>query len=139
MLNGYNVVPTTTVDVLSFYGMYTHWPSFGGVVQGTQTFDLVDPATGQPVGSFNALVGYHNSFFGGSFEEIVVTEVLSGTEGANAGETPPVGSVISAVGNLRFQTVYSAMPRKPDTPSRTNSSRRSGPSHFPPSTARPRT
>ena len=110
VLNGYNVVPTTTVDVLSFYGMYTHWPSFGGVVQGTQTFDLVDPATGQPVGSFNALVGYHNSFFGGSFEEIVVTEVLSGTEGANAGETPPVGSVISAVGNLRFQTVYSAMP-----------------------------
>lgn len=110
VLNGYNVVPTSTVDVVSFYGMYTHWPSFSGVVQGTQSFDLVDPATGQTVGSFDALVGYHNSFGGSSFKEIVVTDVLSGAEGAKAGETPPVGSVISAVGDPRLQTVYSAMP-----------------------------
>lgn len=123
VLNGYHVVPTSTVNVVSLYGMFTHWPSFAGVVQGTQSFSLVDPVTGEVVGSFNALVGKNNSFAGSLrdqlnpagtqrtvFTEIVVTEVLSGTPGAEAGQIPPVGSVISSIGDPRLQTVYWAMP-----------------------------
>lgn len=110
VLNGYNVVADSTVNVTSFYGMYTAWPSWPGMVQGEQQFKLVDPASGQTVGSFKALVGYDNSLGPSAFKEIVVTEVLSGTPGAKAGETPSVGSVISVLGDAQLGTVYSAIP-----------------------------
>lgn len=114
ILNGYNVVPSSTVDVISLYGLYTAWPSGPGTVQGNQTFDLVDPKTNKVVGSFKAMVATKNSNsigFANIYKELVVTEVLSGTPGAGAGQTPPVGSVISAaVKRGGFGSIYSAMP-----------------------------
>lgn len=110
VLNGYNVVPASALNVVSLYGQYTSWPSYPGQIQGNQTFNLVDPTSGQTVGSFKAMVGYHNSFGLTTYREIVVTDVLSGTSGTAAGQIPPVGSVISAVGDANLGTVYTAMP-----------------------------
>lgn len=114
VLNGYNIVPSSTVNVVSFYGLYTAWPSGPGTVQGNQTFDVVDPKTGETVGSFKAMIATKNSNsigFANIYKELVVTEVLSGTPGAEAGQTPPVGSVISAaVRKGGIGSVYSAMP-----------------------------
>jgi len=113
VLNGYHVVATgDPLFVGSFYGMFTNFPGFQGVVQGEQEFDLVDPDDGTVVGSFTGLVSQNNSIgFNKVYTEIVVTEVsdenLVGTE---AGDLPPVGTVLASFGTGRYGTVYSAMP-----------------------------
>ena len=44
VLNGYHVVAIGEPPYVgSFYGMFTNFPGFQGVVQGEQDFDLVDP------------------------------------------------------------------------------------------------
>jgi hypothetical protein len=107
VLNGYNVVPTTKLDAVSFYGPFTTWPGYSGV-QGVQDFDLVDPATGATVGAFRAHIrtdGYYSN------KVFQVTEVLSGTAGTGPGLTPPVGSVMSVSGDgVTRGTVYTDMP-----------------------------
>jgi hypothetical protein len=111
VLDGYNLVASSTEHVTSFYGIFNNPPATPGVVQGQQEFDVVDPVTGETVGSFDALVSNTNSFvLGGTFHEIVVTDVLAGTVGTDAGDTPPVGSLIATNHWGGFGTIYTAMP-----------------------------
>lgn len=112
VLNGYYVMATgDPLNVGSYYGMFTNFPGYQGVVQGEQEFDLVDPKTGETVGSFRGLVSQNNSVGSQVYTEIVVTEVSDeGLEGTGAGELPPVGSVLASLGTGRYGTVYSAMP-----------------------------
>jgi hypothetical protein len=112
VLNGFNVVPSSTEHVTAFYGLFTMPPATLGVVQGEQEFDVFDPTTGETVGTFEALVSNTNSFFlgGGKFQELVVTNVVAGMEGTAAGDTPPVGSLIATNQFGPFGTVYTSMP-----------------------------
>ena len=74
ILNGYNVVPSSTEHVTQFYGMTTNPPAVAGVTQGEQTFDVVDPITGETVGTFDALKSSAKLFnLGGNFVELLVT------------------------------------------------------------------
>ncbi len=111
ILNGYNVVPSSTENVTGFYGRFTNPPALAGVVQGEQEFDVVDPITGIAVGTFEALESNTNSLiFGGTYQQLLITEDLAGTVGTGAGATPPVGSVIAVIDYGRFGTFYSSMP-----------------------------
>jgi hypothetical protein len=113
VLNGYNVVATgEPLYVGSFYGMFTNFPGFQGVVQGEQDFDLVDPKTGETVGSFHGLVSQNNSIgFNKTYTQIVVTEVSDpDLVGTGAGKIPPVGSTLASFGTGKYGTVYSSMP-----------------------------
>ncbi|WP_140695288.1 hypothetical protein [Mycolicibacterium hodleri] len=111
VLNGYNVVATTPQNVTSFYGMFNMIPGGVGVVQGPQSFNLVDPKTGATVGSFDALVARNNSYgFGQTLVQLVVTSNDGGTVGTGAGQIPPVGSVIQSSGTALFGTIYTSMP-----------------------------
>lgn len=110
-LNGYTIVATSTEYVTSFYGMFTNWPAFQGVVQGEQEFAVVDPDTGETVGSFRAVVSNNNDVgLGSTYVQLVVTENISGAEGVGDGETPPVGSVIAYWGNGEYYSLYAALP-----------------------------
>jgi len=111
VLNGYNVVPSSTEYITAFYGMYTAAPAVAATVQGHQEFDLVDPVTGEPVGTFDALVSKNETdTFGGSYLNLLVTENLSGTPGTGAGDIPPVGSVMATYNIFGFGIHYSTMP-----------------------------
>lgn len=107
VLNGYNVVAASQKLVTSFYGPFVNFPAYPGI-QSEQTFNLVDPATKQVVGSFKALQSELAGI--GVTRQLVVTDVLSGRAGTAAGQIPPVGTVISSSDNLGFGTLYSAMP-----------------------------
>jgi hypothetical protein len=109
VLDGYNLIPTSPEHVISFYGVFTTPPAAPGTVQGTQEFDVVDPDTGETVGSFEALVSNTNSFIlgGGTLQEIYVTE------GTDSPETPPPGTLIARItfGKTgRFGTLYTSTP-----------------------------
>ena len=111
VLNGYYVVPSSPEHVTGWYGKFTYPPAVAGVVQAEQEFDIVDPRTGETVGTFAAVVSHTNSLiFGGSYQQLLVTADLAGTVGTDAGDTPPVGSVISTYEYGRFGAFYSAMP-----------------------------
>ena len=62
VVNGYNLVPSSTETVTSFYGQWTFWPGGPTLVQGQQQYSVVDPATNQPVGTFDALVSTGSPF-----------------------------------------------------------------------------
>jgi hypothetical protein len=111
VLNGYNVVAAgDPLYVGSYYGMFTNFPGFQGVVQGEQDFDLVNPNTGDTVGSFHGLVSQNKSIGSNTiFTQIAVTEV-TGPTGTTKGLLPPVGSVVSSYGTGRYGTMYAAMP-----------------------------
>jgi len=91
-LNGYNLVPSSTEEVTSFYGRWTYLPGAPSLVQGKQQFDVVDPVTSEKVGSFDALVsrgdGYH-------YTALLVTSNDGTNVGTGEGQVPPVGSLIS--------------------------------------------
>lgn len=109
-LNGYNLLPSSTENVTSFYGQWSNFPGGPTFVQGTQEFNVVDPATSETVGTFGALVssGTPFAFLGplsfGQYKEILVTS-------NNAGEQePPVGgSIIASQTFGRFGWSYSAL------------------------------
>ena len=104
VLNGYSLVPTSTVDVTGFYGRFTSPPAIASTIQGEQEFKVLDQ-DGNTVGTFDALVARSNSLvFGGTYQEILVTDSTA-TEG-----TPPAGSVIAAINYGPFGTFYSAIP-----------------------------
>lgn len=107
VLNGYDVVPSSTETVTSFYGRWTYLPGGPGMVQGQQQFDVVDPVTGEKVGSFDALVSRGYAF---NYTALLVTANDGGNVGIGAGQVPPVGSVIAdcTAGNIGWR--YSAMP-----------------------------
>jgi hypothetical protein len=114
---GYEIAPSSVLNVGSFYGLIITPPALTGSVQGTQEFDVIDPNTHQPIGSFDAFVSTTNSLIigGGISQQIYVTSVA---DGADPTATPPVGTVISKVtfGEAgRFGFLYSAMPSDPGT------------------------
>ena len=55
-VNGYNLVPSSTELVTSFYGQWTYWPGGPTLVQGQQQYSVVDPASQENLGTFDALV-----------------------------------------------------------------------------------
>ena len=107
VLDGYNVVAASQKLVTSFYGPFVNFPAYPGI-QSEQTFNLVDPATKQVVGSFKALQSEFTAV--GTTRQLVVTDVLSGTAGTAAGQIPVVGTVISSSDNFGFGTLYTATP-----------------------------
>jgi hypothetical protein len=105
-LNGYQIVPSSTEKVTSFYGQWAYLPGSPSVVQGEQQFDVVDPKTRTAVGSFDALVTRGDGY---NYTELLVTST-SGPSGTAAGQVPPVGSLISAFKLGPFGIGYTAMP-----------------------------
>lgn len=102
-LNGFDFVPTATEEITSVYGRWAYMPGTPGLIQGRQKFSVVDPETGDEVGTFDALVGRGNGI---GYTQLLVTS----TESAPTGPVPPVGSMIS---NLQFGPIgfsYSALP-----------------------------
>lgn len=116
VLNGYDVVPSSTELVTAFYGAWTNLPGGPTLIQGQQQFNLVDPDTDDIVGSFDALVSRGNPMtLGGTYSQLLVTDNDGINVGVDAGQIPPVGSVIAS--NLvlgKFGWSYTAMPTESD-------------------------
>ncbi len=116
-LNGYNVVPAGIETVVNFYGQWTYWPGVSSTTQGVQDYSLVDPVTQQSVGNFTALVQQGDpTSLGTRYVELLVTANDGQNVGIEAGQIPPVGSIISSWTLLgMFGWKYSSMPTSPDT------------------------
>ena len=95
-LNGFDIVPTSTEEVTSLYGRWAYMPGTPGGIAGRQQFGVIDPKTGEQVGTFDALVSRGNGI---GYTELLVTSSEGGNVGTAAGSVPPVGSLIS---NLQF-------------------------------------
>lgn len=110
--NGYNLVPSSTEVVRSFYGPWTYGPGGPTFIQGEQQYSVVNPGTQATLGTFEALVSTGTPLnMGGRYVEIVVTANEGVNVGTGAGEVPPVGSVIASAKVIgRFGWIYSAMP-----------------------------
>jgi hypothetical protein len=106
-LNGYNLVPSSTEVITSFYGSWTYLPGAPSLIQGEQSFDVVDPSTGETVGSFDALVSRGNGY---PYTEILVTANDGTNVGTGAGQTPPVGSLIATFNVAGWGWTYTSMP-----------------------------
>ncbi len=117
VLNGYNVVPASIETVVNFYGQWTYWPGVSSTTQGKQDYSLVDPNTQQTVGNFTALVQQGDpTSLGTRYVEFLVTANDGQNVGTDAGQTPPVGSLISSWTALGiFGWKYSSMPTSPTT------------------------
>lgn len=108
VLNGYNLVPSTPEDITSLYGRWTYLPGAPSLIQGAQQFNVVDPTTSATVGTFDALVSRGNGY---NYQELLVTANDGINVGTDAGQTPPVGSLIATMKfakNIGWS--YSAMP-----------------------------
>ena len=106
-LNGFDIVPTSTEEVTSFYGRWAYMPGAPGAIQGRQSFGVVDPKTGGEVGTFDALVSRGNGI---GYTELLVTSNGGTNIGTAVAQVPPAGSLIS---NLQLGLIgfsYSAMP-----------------------------
>ncbi|MBU3751723.1 MAG: hypothetical protein FGM52_15000, partial [Mycobacterium sp.] len=111
VLNGYNVVSDSIEEVTAFTGRFTYWPGMPNMLQGRQELKLVDPATKQSVGSFEALVTSGDpTSIGGRYVQLLVTDNDGTNVGTGAGQIPPVGSMISTLSLGLFGLSYSAMP-----------------------------
>ncbi|TGD85034.1 hypothetical protein BayCH28_22840 [Mycolicibacterium sp. CH28] len=106
-LNGYNLAPSSTEVITSFYGTWTYLPGAPSLIQGEQSFDIVDPSTGETVGSFDALVSRGNGY---PYTEILVTADDGTNVGTGAGQTPPVGSLIATFKVAGWGWTYTSMP-----------------------------
>ncbi|MGY4708954.1 hypothetical protein ACXDF8_05210 [Mycolicibacterium sp. CBM1] len=106
-LNGYTLVPSSTEVITSFYGIWTYLPGAPSLIQGEQSFDVVDPSTGETVGSFDAIVSRGNGY---PYTEILVTANDGTNVGTGAGQTPPVGSVIATFNVAGWGWTYTSMP-----------------------------
>ncbi|MEH3142653.1 MAG: hypothetical protein PGN37_21280 [Mycobacterium kyogaense] len=112
--NGLEVRPVGEPTITSFYGKYTMVPAFPGVLQGKQDFELVDPETGDTVGTISGLVAINNDIGSGNRSlQIVVLDVKNIAEGYEQGvdnkDIPPDGSIFAVVTNGRGGTQYSAL------------------------------
>ena len=116
-LNGYNVVAAGIETVVNFYGQWTYWPGVSSTVQGRQDYSLVNPITGDTVGNFSALVQQGDpTSLGTRYVQLLVTANDGQNVGTEAGQIPPVGSIISSwtvAGLLGFK--YSSMPTSATT------------------------
>ncbi|WP_167100568.1 hypothetical protein [Mycobacterium sp. DL592] len=110
--NGFNLVPSSTELVTSFYGQWTFWPGGPTLIQGQQQYNVVDPVTNDNVGSFGALVSTGSPFnVGSKYVELLVTSNDGTNVGTGPGQVPPVGSLISRFDLIGgFGWSYSAMP-----------------------------
>lgn len=109
-LNGYQLAPGSTELVTSFYGPWTYGPGGLNIVQGQQQYKVVDPATDQTMGTFDALVSSGNPLGLGKYVQLLVTSA-DGDVGTGPGDVPPVGSVIAQMRLMAgFGWIYSAMP-----------------------------
>jgi hypothetical protein len=117
VVNGYNLVPSSTELVTSSYGQWTYWPGGPTLVQGQQQYSVVDPATKQSVGTFDALVSTGSPFnVRSKYVELLVTANDGTNVGSGAGQIPPVGSLISTFDLIGgFGWSYSAFPTSPKT------------------------
>lgn len=117
VVNGYNFVPNSTEIVTAAYGQWTFWPGGPTLIQGQQQYSVVDPATNQSVGTFDALVSTGSPLnVRSKYVELVVTANDGINVGTGAGQIPPVGSVIGNFDLLAgFGWSYSAMPAEPET------------------------
>ena len=101
VVNGYNLVPSSTELVTSFYGQWAFWPGGPTLVQGQQQYSVVDPSTQQSVGTFDALVSTGSPFsIRSRYVELLVTANDGINVGTAAGQTPPV-ALIDAAGRRR--------------------------------------
>ena len=105
-LNGFDIVPTSTEEVTSFYGRWAYLPGAPGAIQGRQSFSVVDPKTGGEVGTFDALVSRGNGI---GYTQLLVTATEGTNIGTAPGQVPPAGSLISnlQLGPIGFS--YSAL------------------------------
>jgi hypothetical protein len=113
VLNGYNLVASSTEEITSFYGNWTNFPGGPTTVQGRQTFDVVNPETGVNVGSFDALVSSGSPLFLGTKSvQLLVISPDGPQSGTDPGDIPPYGSIIATqtFGPFGFGWSYSAMP-----------------------------
>ncbi|WP_293310702.1 hypothetical protein [Mycolicibacterium sp.] len=117
VVNGYNLVPSSTETVTSFYGQWTFWPGGPTLVQGQQQYSVVDPATNQPVGTFDALVSTGSPFnIRSKYVELLVTANDGINVGTGPGQVPPVGSLIASFNLIAgFGWSYTAMPSSPNS------------------------
>ena len=96
VLNGFNVVATSTKVVDTFTGRFEYFPGLPNMLQGRQDFELVNPTTGEKAGSFSALVTAGDpTSVGASYVQMFVTANDGKNVGTEAGQTPAVGSFIS--------------------------------------------
>jgi hypothetical protein len=82
-------------------------------VEGNQLFDIYNAATDQVTGTFDGEVTNTSDVLLNYTEEIYVTNDVSGTVGAAAGDTPPVGSLYNVfyiLDDPSFYNVYSVTP-----------------------------
>ncbi len=111
VLDGYDVVPNSIETITAFTGRFTYWPGMPNMLQGRQELKLVDPATKQTVGTFEALVTSGDpTSIGGRYVQMLVTDNDGINVGTGAGQIPPVGSMISSLSLGLFGVSYSAMP-----------------------------
>ena len=112
VVNGYNLVPSSTEVVTSFYGPSAFWPGGPTLIQGQQQYSVVDPSTQQSLGTFDALVSTGSQFnIRGKYVELLVTANDGVNVGTGPGQVPPVGSLIATFDFLAgFGWSYSAMP-----------------------------
>lgn len=117
VVNGYNLVPSSTETVTSFYGQWTFWPGGPTLVQGQQQYSVVDPATNQPVGTFDALVSTGSPFnIRSKYVELLVTANDGINVGTGPGQISPVGSLIASFNLIAgFGWSYTAMPSSPNS------------------------
>jgi hypothetical protein len=106
-LNGFDIVPMSTEEVTSLYGRWAYMPGAPGLIQGSQKFGVVDPKTGDQVGTFDALVSRGNGL---GYTELLVTSGTAPTVAAAGGPVPPAGSLISNLQFGRIGFAYSALP-----------------------------
>lgn len=106
-LNGLDLVAASQEEITSLYGRWAYPPGAPGFIQGRQTFDAVDPKTGGVVGTFDALVSRGNGI---PYTELLVTSNGGGQIGADAGQVPPVGSLISSLQLGLISLSYSSLP-----------------------------
>lgn len=114
-VNGYTMAPSSTELVTSSYGQWTYWPGGPTLIQGQQQYSVIDPATHQSVGTFDALVSTGSPFnVRSKYVELLVTANDGTNVGPGSGQIPPVGSLISRFDLLHgFGWSYTAMPGAP--------------------------
>ena len=111
VLNGFGVVPDSVQIIDAFTGRWAYWPGQPNMLQGRQDFNLVDPNTGEAVGSFSALVTSGDpTSIGSNYVQMLVTSNDGTNVGTEAGQTPPVGSLISEFTLGLVGLSYSSMP-----------------------------
>lgn len=115
VVDGYDLVPSSTELVTSFYGPWTFWPGGPTLVQGQQKYSVVEPVTRENLGTFEALVSTGSPVnLRGKYVELLVTANDGTNVGTGPGQVPPVGSLIANFDLIGgFGWSYTAMPAVP--------------------------